>query len=152
MTPKIKTLVAAAIVATGLGAAATNAHAAEVDAKTQAIYDDIQKTFGGVPTFVKQVPPAAIAGLWQQTKELELSDKTALPPKTKALIALAVASQIPCTYCIWADTNTAKSLGASDQEIGEAVAMAGLTRQWSTMFNGLQVDLEQFKKEMGGGS
>jgi alkylhydroperoxidase/carboxymuconolactone decarboxylase family protein YurZ len=41
-------------------------------------------------------------------------------------------------------------LGASDEEIGEAVAMAGLTRNWSTLFNGLQVDFAQFKKDLGG--
>jgi hypothetical protein len=28
--------------------------------------------------------------------------------------------------------------------------MAALTRHWSTIFNGLQVDFEQFKKDMGG--
>jgi len=28
--------------------------------------------------------------------------------------------------------------------------MAGLTRNYSTLFNGLQVDFEQFKKELGG--
>lgn len=116
----------------------------------EATYKDIQATLGGVPGFVKQVPKAALPGLWQQLKELELSDKTALPPKTKALISLAVASQIPCTYCIWADTNSARQYGATDEEIGEAVAMAGLTRNWSTVFNGLQVDFDQFKKDMGG--
>lgn len=120
-------------------------------ADAEATYADIQQNFGGVPGFAKQVPKSAIPGLWQLTKELELSDKTALPPKTKALISLAVAAQIPCTYCVWADTKTAKQLGATDEEIGEAIAMAGLTRNWSTMFNGLQVDFDQFKADMGGG-
>ena len=117
----------------------------------EAVYKDVEKTFGAVPSFVKAIPSAALAGIWQQEKDLELSDKTALTPKTKALISLAVASQIPCTYCIWSDTKTARQLGASDEEIGEAVAMAGLTRNMSTMLNGLQVDFNQFKAEMGGG-
>jgi hypothetical protein len=30
------------------------------------------------------------------------------------------------------------------------VAMAALTRHWSTVFNGMQVDFETFKKELGG--
>jgi AhpD family alkylhydroperoxidase len=114
----------------------------------EAIYADMQKVFGGVPTFVKSVPDAALTGLWQQSKDLELSGKTALSAKEKALISLAVASQIPCSYCIVADTASAKRAGATEQEIGEAVAMAGLTRNWSTMFQGLQVDFDQFKKEM----
>ena len=80
-----------------------------------------------------------------------MSNTTALDAKTKALISLAVASQIPCSYCIWSDTNAARSAGATDQEIAEAVAMAGLTRNTSTLLNGLQVDFDTFKKEMAGG-
>lgn len=117
----------------------------------EAVYKDIEATFGAVPTFIRQLPKAALAGAWQEEKDLELSDKTALTPKVKALISLAVAAQIPCHYCIWADTNTAKQFGATDEEIGEAVAMAALTRHWSTLFNGLQVDFDTFKNELGGG-
>lgn len=152
MTPSFKNLMSSAVLAVGLAMTPATAMAGDFDAQAEATYGEIEKMFGGVPTFVRQVPKAAISGLWQQTKDLELSDKTALPPKTKALIALAVASQVPCEYCVWLDTNTAKSLGASDQEIGEAVAMAGLTRQWSAVFHGMQVDFAVLKKEMGGGS
>ena len=71
------------------------------------------------------------------------------PPKTKYLISLAVAAQIPCQYCIWADTLGAKAAGATDEEIGEAVGVAAMTRFWSTNFNGLQVDLATYQKELG---
>ena len=115
-----------------------------------ATLNDIQSTMGGVPSFVKQFPKAGLPGAWAEVKAIELSDKTALPPKVKSLISLAVAAQIPCTYCIWSDTQDAKRAGATDEEIQEAVAMAALTRHWSTIFNGMQVDFAQFKKEMGG--
>ena len=111
---------------------------------------DIQSTMGGVPSFVKQFPKAGLPGAWAEVKAIELSDKTALTPKEKSLISLAVAAQIPCSYCIWSDTQDAKHAGATDEEIQEAVAMAALTRHWSTIFNGMQVDFDQFKKEMGG--
>jgi len=115
------------------------------------VYKQIAAEFGGtLPAFVKQLPKAALAGAWQEERDLELSDRTALPPKVKALISLAVAAQIPCQYCIWADTNNARRAGATEEEIGEAVAMAALTRHWSTLFNGLQVDYDQFRKDMGG--
>lgn len=120
------------------------------DAAYDATLKDIQATFGSVPTFVKAVPKAALPGAWQEEKMLELSDQTALPAKTKALISLAVAAQIPCEYCIWIDTMTARKTGATEEEIGEAVAMAALTRHWSTIFHGLQVDLRTFKQELGG--
>jgi len=114
------------------------------------VMKDITQTFGGVPSFVKQFPKSALASLWLSERDLELNPNTALDAKTKALISLAVASQIPCQYCIWSDTMGARQAGATDQEIAEAVAMAGLTRNYSTLFNGLQVDFEQFKKELGG--
>ena len=132
-----------------LGSLVAAAQADDMSAQRKMIYEDITKSFGAVPSFVKQLPDAALAGYWQLEKDLELSNKTALPGKTKALIALAVAAQIPCEYCIWSDTMTAKQLGASDAEIGEAVEMAALTRFSSTTLNGLQVDFAQFKKEMG---
>ena len=75
---------------------------------------------------------------------------TALDLKTKALIGLAVAAQIPCSCCIYDDTGNAKRAGATDEEIKEAVAVAAQSRHWSTIFNGNQVDLEIFKSEMGG--
>ncbi|WP_347312441.1 carboxymuconolactone decarboxylase family protein [Defluviimonas sp. SAOS-178_SWC] len=127
-------------------AAALPALASEVDDARA----DIEKTLGGVPSFVSQIADSALPGLWQQTKALEFSSDTALDPKTKALISLGVAAQIPCNYCIWMDTNSARQAGATDQEIAEAVAVAGMTRNWSTIFNGVQVDFDQFKAELGG--
>ncbi|HMM64199.1 MAG TPA: carboxymuconolactone decarboxylase family protein [Mesorhizobium sp.] len=111
---------------------------------------DIQSTMGGVPGFVKQFPEAGLPGAWAEVKALELSDKTALPPKVKSLISLAVAAQIPCSYCIWSDTQDARRYGATDEEIREAVAVSALTHHWSTVFNGMQIDFDTFKKEMGG--
>jgi AhpD family alkylhydroperoxidase len=128
---------------------AVSGRAAEASTTEADIHKDIEATLGSVPSFIRLLPKAALAGAWQEEKDLELSDDTALPPKTKALISLAVAAQIPCDYCVWADTATAKRLGATDEEIGEAVAMAALTRHWSTLFNGLQVDKETFRREFG---
>ncbi|KUM27094.1 alkylhydroperoxidase [Mesorhizobium loti] len=137
-------LAAAGALATILTAAPANAD--DYDAAVK----DIQSTMGGVPGFLKQFPKAGLPGAWAEVKAIELSDKTALSPKVKSLISLAVAAQIPCSYCIWSDTQDAKRAGATDEEIQEAVAMAALTRHWSTIFNGMQVDLAQFKKDMGG--
>lgn len=63
---------------------------------------------------------------------------------------LEVAAQIPCRYCIWLKSKMARDRGASDEEITEAVALAGYVRHWSAVLNGLQIDLETFKAEFGG--
>ena len=119
------------------------------EATVAATYKDIQQTLGGVPSFVNVFAKAVLPGAWQETKALMFCDNTALPPKMKSLISLAVAAQIPCTYCIWSDTQDARRAGAADEEIREAVAIAALTRHSSTIFNGMQVDFETFKKETG---
>ncbi|MEO7221879.1 MAG: carboxymuconolactone decarboxylase family protein [Devosia sp.] len=108
---------------------------------------DIEATLGFVPDFFHQQPKAGFAGAWLQLKALEFSGDTALTAKVKTLIELAVVSQIPCSYCIWADTEAARALGATEEEIAEAVAVAATGRYWSTMLNGRQSDFEAFKQD-----
>jgi AhpD family alkylhydroperoxidase len=127
------------------GLAASTAKAQ--DASAQAAYRDIQQTLGSVPGFFKAFPEAGIAGAWAEFKSVQLNPKTKLDAKTKELIGLAVAAQIPCQYCIYFHTAVAKANGATDQEIGEAVAMAAIARHWSTVLNGMQIDLATFKGE-----
>lgn len=124
--------------------------AAEATAVLDASHQDIKQTLGKVPGFLDQFPKAALPGACGEVKALEFSNDTALPPKVKALISLAVSAQIPCHYCIWEDTQGAKQAGATDAEIQEAVAISALTRHWSTIFNGMQIDFETFKKDLGG--
>src|SRR3569833_1750664 len=136
--------------ATALPALAADATPVIATPSEADVMKDITQTFGGVPAFVKQFPKSALAALWLEERDLEANPNTALDAKTKALLSLAVAAQIPCQYCIWSDTMDAKQSGATDQDIAEAVAMAGLTRNYSTLFNVLLVDFEQYKKDLGG--
>jgi AhpD family alkylhydroperoxidase len=100
-----------------------------------------------VPTFMRRFPEVGIAAAWRSQKMLELNPATALPGKTKELIGLAVAAQIPCQFCIYFHTEAAKLNGASDEEIREAVAMAAITRDISTILNGALLDETQFRKD-----
>lgn len=133
-----------------LAAIALSAGMAQAQDTRQDVNAEITAMFGGVPTFMNQVADAAVVGLWKQTKSLVFSDQTALDPKAKALISLAVGAQIPCQYCVWMDSNAARQFGASEQEIAEAVAIAGHTRNMSTTFYGLQTDFAILKAELGG--
>jgi AhpD family alkylhydroperoxidase len=133
------------VFAAGALLAVTPAHAE--DASATAAYKDIQATLGTVPDMFKTLPDVAVAGAWAEIKGVQLNPNTALNGKTKELMGLAVASQIPCQYCIYFHTLAAKANGASDEEIKEAIAMAAIVRHWSTMLNGSQVDLATFKKQ-----
>jgi AhpD family alkylhydroperoxidase len=115
-----------------------------------ATYKDIEQSLGKVPAFLKPFPAAGVTGAWGETKGLLFSGDTALTAKEKSLISLAVAAQIPCSYCIWSDTNDARRAGATEDEIAEAVAVASLTRHWSTWLNGMQIDFDAFKADLGG--
>ena len=109
---------------------------------------DIQKTLGFVPQFFTKFPEGALPGAWEEMKTLQLNPGTVLNGRTKELIGLGVAAQIPCRYCIVAHTEFAKLNGASEAEVGEAVAMAALTRHWSTFLNGIQTDETKFRGEI----
>lgn len=112
------------------------------------IQQEFKDTFGLVPTFARTTTPEGLRMWWNQVRDYQLSDETELSPKVKELIGLGVASQIPCTYCITFHSEAARLNGATETELQEAVYMAGLTRQGSTLLNGAQLDVDTFEKEM----
>jgi AhpD family alkylhydroperoxidase len=126
----------------------TTAHADNSAPTPAATLTEIEQAIGFVPTFIRSIPASLLPGWWDQVKSLEMNPKTGLDATTKELIALAVASQIPCEYCIYFHTRVAKTNGATDQQIQEAVGMAALTRMGSTLMHGMQTDLAQYKKEV----
>jgi AhpD family alkylhydroperoxidase len=110
---------------------------------------DIQQYFGSVPEFMRRFPPEGLAGAWRQMRDVMMNPNTAIEPKYKSLISLAVGSQIPCRFCLAADTQFAKELdGATEREIAEAIAMAAATRYWSTWLNGAQLDEPGFRRDV----
>jgi len=144
ITAHVVALTAVAGIVSNLGLIAS---AAAQDASAQAAYRDIEQTLGSVPTFFKLFPEVGIAGAWAEFKAVQLNPATKLDGKTKELIGLAVSAQIPCHYCVYFHTAAAKLNGATDQEIREAVGMAAISRHWSTVLNGMQVDTAAFKAE-----
>jgi AhpD family alkylhydroperoxidase len=100
------------------------------------------------PPFLKTIEPqVAVSSAWQEWMAV-FNPKGALDAKTKELIGLAVAAQIPCQYCVYAHTVGAKHAGATDEQIKEAVAASGLVRKMSTELNGNQYDMSEFKKQI----
>ena len=100
------------------------------------------------PPSLKAIEPqAAVGPAWQEYLAV-FNPKGALDGKTKELIGLAVAAQIPCDYCVYGHTVGAKHAGATDEQIKEAIAVSGLVRKMSTELNGNQYDLAAFKKQI----
>jgi AhpD family alkylhydroperoxidase len=115
---------------------------------TKSALDDIRGTFGMVPSFLKRYPEKALPGAWLELKGLQLNPQTSVPGKYKELIGMAVASQIPCKYCLYFHREAAKLNGATQAEIDEAVAIASDTRFWSTFMHGVQLDEQAFNHEL----
>jgi AhpD family alkylhydroperoxidase len=107
---------------------------------------EIEQVFGTFPSFFEVFPEHALAGAWETFSQLNGPDSK-IPAKYRELLQLAVASQIPCDYCIYFHTATAKANGATDAEIKEAVAQGAATRHWSMILQGNQIELEAFKAE-----
>jgi AhpD family alkylhydroperoxidase len=111
------------------------------------VFKDIEATIGFVPQFFRVVSDAQLPSFWAALKNFEMNPDTALDGKTKELIGVAVAAQIPCEYCVILHTDAARQHGATEQQIREAVGMAAVTRMGSTLLNGAQLDVAQFRKD-----
>lgn len=60
----------------------------------------------------------------------------ALPAKTKELIAVGVATNTQCPYCIEIHTRRAKAAGCSEAELVEAVLVAAVLRAGGAVTHG----------------
>ncbi len=125
----------------------SNIASADDAATSKAALEEMNELIGGVPAEMQVYPVSARAAGWEMMKSTDLNKNTALPSKTRELIGLAVAAQIPCQYCIYYHTKAAKAAGASEEEIREAVHQASLTRHWSTVLYGNQFDFEVYKSD-----
>jgi len=111
------------------------------------VYQEIEQTFGKVPTFFKSIPERSLALEWELFKVLQLNESP-IPNKYKELIGIGIAAVTKCRYCSFYHTEVAKMFGATDEEIEDAVHFAKASAGWSAYLNGLQFDFEQFKKEL----
>jgi AhpD family alkylhydroperoxidase len=112
--------------------------------EAKAAYADIEKTLGVVPDFLRLLPEPSLPAAWEQMKSLQLATETAIPPKYKELIALAVSAQIPCRSCAYFHGQAALSRGATEKEIREAGAAAAGVRHWATVINTVHLEERNF--------
>lgn len=100
------------------------------------------------PRFYKDTYPEHALRQVLEADGALMGDEAKLDAKTRELIALGVAAQIPCIYCVYVHDKKAREKGATEAEIREAVATAAHVRHWSTILNGMAYDLNAFKAEV----
>lgn len=147
MKQPVKTLLKGMIFIIPLFLMTLNLNAQENEAFTKA-KSEIVEMYGTFPTWFDAYPEYALSGAWENFKQISGAG-SAIPPKYRELMQLAVASQIPCVYCVYYHKMAAKMFGATDEEINEAVAHGAQTRQWSMITQGSEISLEAYKKEVG---
>ncbi len=111
------------------------------------VRQEIESTFGFVPGYFSALPHPAMEHAWGLQRDLELP-QTALDQKTKELIGLAVASHIKCRYCVYFHSKAARFFGANEDELREAIAMGGTTVMFSNSMTGMQMDYDQFTRDV----
>ena len=107
---------------------------------------EMEQMFGTFPSWFAAYPEHALPDAWELYKNLK-GPNSSISSKNAELIQLAVASQIPCVYCVYFHRISAKSFGATDEEIKEAVALGAETRHWSMVIQGSGISFEDFKAE-----
>lgn len=111
------------------------------------VYDEIEQTFGLVPSMFKAVPDSSLELEWQLFKRVQLEEGP-IPNKYRELIGLAIAGVTKCRYCAFYHAEVAKLWGATEEEIEDALHYAKSSAGWSAYVNGLQLDFDQFKDEI----
>ncbi len=109
--------------------------------------DDIRKTMGIVPGFMKGIPKDVLVAEWPIFKKYQLGESE-IPPRYRELIGLAVAANIKCPYCQLFHLAAAKMNGATEKELAEAAYLASQTTHWSAIIHAQHYDYDTFEKEV----
>src|SRR5690606_22538857 len=112
---------------------------AHAETDPTATYRDIAQTFGFLPEFMQSFPKEGIQGAWTGMKGILISTSE-IPTVEKNLIALAVASQIPCRHCSFYHLRSANALGADEAKTNEAVGLSAAARHWVSLFTSTETD------------
>jgi AhpD family alkylhydroperoxidase len=121
---------------------------AEASREVREVYDDIMATrkTDYINNFWKALAahPATLRRTWESVKEVMAPG--ALDPLTKELIYLAVSATNQCGYCLASHTAGALAKGATQQMVGEVLAVVGMANETNALAGGFQVEIdERFK-------
>ncbi len=109
--------------------------------------DDIERSLGIVPGFMRAVPADVLVAEWPLFKKYVLGESK-VPAKYRELIGLVIAANIKCPYCQLFHKSAAKLRGATDEELAEATFLASFTSRWSAMIHAQHYDYDTFEKEV----
>lgn len=110
---------------------------------------EIKETLGLVPSFFDAMPDETLDLEWTLFQRFEMQEEgMAIPAKFRQLMGVAIHSETKCEYCTLFHTELARLLGATDEEIQEAVHYAKHTLGISAYLNGIREPRDRFEDEL----
>lgn len=113
---------------------------------SKATRKEMEEMLGQVPSWVERLAEPASEHSWGLFRDLEAGE-TELSAREKTLIGVGVAAAINCPYCTYFHKEDARLEGVTEGELEETVNLASVTRYFSTILHGNEVDVDDFVAE-----
>jgi len=117
----------------------------ELTPEAQFIFDDIRATrkTDYINNFWRALAndPQTLKRTWLSIKEI-MGPSSALDPKTKEMIYIAVSSAHNCSYCIHSHTASARDKGMTEMEYRELIAIIGMAAETNRLATALGVPID----------
>ncbi len=117
----------------------------EADPRVKAVFDDIRAT--RKTDFINNVwrylafDPALLDQVWGEVKAV-MAAPSALDPKVKEMLYLAVSIANACTYCVHSHTASAKAQGMSQAEHAEVLRIVALAAKTNHLVTAMQIPID----------
>jgi len=113
--------------------------------EVRAVYDDIMATrqTDYINNFWKALAghPPTLKRTWESIKQVMAPG--ALDPLTKELIYLAVSATNQCGYCMASHSAGARAKGATEEMLGELLAVVGMANETNALAAGFRVEIDE---------
>jgi len=117
----------------------------ELTPEAQLIFDDIRATrkTDYINNFWRALAndPQTLKRTWLSIKEI-MGPSSALDPKIKEMIYIAVSSAHNCSYCIHSHTASARDKGMTEMEYRELTAIIGMAAETNRLATALGVPID----------
>jgi AhpD family alkylhydroperoxidase len=118
----------------------------ELTPEAQLIFDDIRATrkTDYINNFWRALAndPQTLKRIWLSIKEI-MAPSSALDPKIKEMIYIAVSSAHNCPYCIHSHTASARDKGMTEMEYRELIAIIGMAAETNRLATALGVPIDE---------
>ena len=117
----------------------------ELTPEAQLIFDDIRATrkTDYINNFWRALAndPQTLKRTWLSIKEI-MGPSSALDPKIKEMIYIAVSSAHNCPYCVHSHTASARDKGMTEIEYHELIAIIGMAAETNRLATALGVPID----------